>query len=144
MSGRFLDDKWRTPAQRAAAVALEALDDGLVGRTHAERMAPLSEKRAVQQWGKRTKGSKWWGWVPGRRGDDYRGLPGDDHVEHREKDGRRVHISQPYHLHWDELQGLVEHCKAHGLRADIHADSWYFPGYAIVVVVQRDAAADMG
>lgn len=135
---RFLDDKWRTPQQRAAAAALAELDDDLIGRTHAERMAPLSEKRATATWGKRTKGSKWWGWVLGKRADygSY-GLPGDDHVEHREKDGRRVHISQPYQVNWAELQRLVEHCRVHGLRADIHADSWYFPGYTVVVVVQK-------
>jgi len=44
-------------------------------------------------------------------------------------------ISQPYCLTFEELQEIVEFCKANNVRCEINADdSWHFPGRTLAVV----------
>lgn len=89
------------------------------------------------------KHASWWGWILRKPIRDYTNinLPGDDHAEHRELDGKRFHISQPYELRWQELRDLVHHCEQHGLQANIYGDSWHYPGKTFTVIVERDHSA---
>ena len=69
---------------------------------------------------------------------DHDRLPGSDHTIMLNKDGKpHVYITQPYDLAYEEMKKIVEHCEEHGLRADIHATSWHFPGWTLCIEVRR-------
>lgn len=124
------------PDVRAALKALANVENGW-DRVVAHFAAPRMAQWATNNYGPVKKAS-WWGWILGKpqRGD-YRGLPGDDHVEYREKDGVRVRISEPYDMRWDDLRALVRHCEENGLEASIHGGSCWFPGWTFSVVVKK-------
>jgi hypothetical protein len=127
------------PEHLAAVSALEAT--ATPSRTAACVLAPKNEAWATDTYGPVKPKVSWWGWL--RRKPVARswlagnaGLPGDDHVEYREKDGKRVRISQPYQIRWDDLQALVRHCQENDLEASIHGSSWWFPDRTVVVVMR--------
>jgi excisionase family DNA binding protein len=61
-------------------------------------------------------------------------MPGRDHLSEWVQDGKTSKIvSQPYNLSYETLKELVEYCEKRGLRADISAESWHFPGKTIRV-----------
>lgn len=142
-SQRFLESKFRTPQQRAVEAALADLPVGVAARTCAEFLATGYGECATWNYGAVTKRGKWWGWLLGKPVRDWTDvvLPGDDHVEHREKDGVRSYISQPYGLHWEQIRALVKHCEANGLTVSIDPRSWYFPGECCAVVIRADRRA---
>jgi hypothetical protein len=61
-------------------------------------------------------------------------LPGSDHISEWVKDGKTAKIvSQPYRLSYDDLKELIAFCEAKGLKAEISAQSWHFPGRTLRV-----------
>ena len=56
-------------------------------------------------------------------------------------DGRKhiAYVSEPYALHWDALQVLVDSCRERGLEADVSPHGTHFPGHTLGVVVTRPA-----
>lgn len=137
MDSRYLGKAISQPEVTAALEALAGAKpwDRVIGHFAAPRLTEW----ATRHYGPVNKKARWWGWLLRKRGHhEWRGVPGDDHVEYREKDGIRYRISQPYHLAWDELRGLVHHCEEHGLKAEIHSTSWYFHGRCLAVVLQVD------
>jgi excisionase family DNA binding protein len=63
---------------------------------------------------------------------DHPNIPGQDHLSEWVMDGKTVKIvMQPYHLTYESMKELVEHCENRGLRADIFAESWHFSGKTI-------------
>jgi len=105
---------------------------------YAEAVAPRWAVWAKGQYGAIRKAS-WWQWLFHRPMRNYEleyTLPGDDHVEYRELDGRRYRISQPYQILWGDLCDMVRFCKENGLKVHIHGRSWYYPGSTIVVVME--------
>lgn len=66
------------------------------------------------------------------------GIPGKDHVSEWVKNRKTIMIvSQPYRLSYEDMMKTVEFCEANGLRADVSADSWYFPGRTLLVVYRQ-------
>jgi hypothetical protein len=136
--GSFLGDDLARADVQAALDALGGVAKGW-DRVVAHHAAPRLVKWATNQYGE-VKRASWWGWLL-RKPVKYwalTGLPGDDHVEYREREGKRARISQPYQLDWDNLRALVHHCEATGLKVSIHGMSWWFPGWTIAVVVEKD------
>jgi hypothetical protein len=133
----ILSVKDRTPAQRAAAAALSALQPQIAERTAAEFLAAQKEQFLELNYGPR-KGKDWWGWVLNKRqsyGSADR-FPGEDHSHTREKDGQRFFITEPYNIRFEDLAEMVAHCQKHGLKFSIRGDSPWFPASTVLVVVE--------
>jgi hypothetical protein len=61
-------------------------------------------------------------------------IPGKDHLsEWVQNDKTTKIVMQPYNLSYEAMKEMVEYCEKRGLRADISADSWHFPGRTIRV-----------
>jgi|SRR5215469_7601723 len=140
-TGNFLGDGEHginNPDVQAALAALERVKAW--DRVFAHFSSRRYERIATKRFGAVVTGARWWGWLLHQRMTPHTidGMPGDDHVEYRQKaNGKRYRISQPYHLHWDEMQRLVAFCVANGLKVDIDGDSWWFPSSTITVIIQR-------
>lgn len=65
-------------------------------------------------------------------------FPGKDHVTEWVKEGKTVKIiSQPYYLSFEDMKKLIQYCDKNGLRADISAHSWHFPGRTILIDLSK-------
>ena len=72
--------------------------------------------------------------APGERQIGTLKNPPGDHFTGWTRDGKRMLLlSQPYHINGDDLLELAMGAKAHGLDLRISAESYYFPGKAILV-----------
>lgn len=61
-------------------------------------------------------------------------IPGQDHLSEWVQDGITTKIVlQPYNLSYETMQELVKYCDEKGLRVDVSAESWHFPGRTLRV-----------
>jgi|GEM_PF-3226288 len=61
-------------------------------------------------------------------------MPGRDHLSEWAQDGKTVKIvSQPYGLSYETMKEIIKYCEKRGLRVDISAVSWHFPGQTLRV-----------
>lgn len=61
-------------------------------------------------------------------------IPGQDHLSEWVEDGEtKAIVSQPYYFSYETMKETVKFCEKHGLRADISAESWHFPGRTLRV-----------
>ncbi|HML39873.1 MAG TPA: helix-turn-helix domain-containing protein [Bellilinea sp.] len=66
-------------------------------------------------------------------------IPGQDHVSEWVKDGNTEKIVlQPYYLTYEDMKELVVFCELYELRADVHSESWHFPGKTIRIDISRN------
>lgn len=64
--------------------------------------------------------------------------PASDHASIIERDGKLCYYWQPYGIHWENLQALVDYCEERGLVADVDArGAWHFPGHVLGILVYR-------
>ena len=79
----------------------------------------------------------------GRTEQDWiiRELTSDDHMTYWNKDGKPYCIvSQPYHLHLDDLQYMVKLAERHNIRIEIRSGpSWYWPGQVLFIVYSKNS-----
>jgi hypothetical protein len=126
-----------SPAYLAALKALRALPSGDRGSVYADAAHEELKEALLRGF---TPSS---GLVPhplrlvGKRPMLLEQRPWLDHVAIWNQDGRpALFTSQPYGLSWEALCDLVDYCRQHGLRANVDASSWHFPGSTLLITVK--------
>lgn len=140
----FIDDRIKDPDYDAAVAALRKVRHEHQSRAAAEVLRGRYLLAADEKFGQRVaRGEIWWGRLVGftRARALCAGyetvLPGEDHPELRKKDGVLRFFFHPYGLTAQTLTALGVHCQRFGLDFSIDAWSWYFPGWTVLVVIEK-------
>jgi hypothetical protein len=132
----------RTRAFYSAVSALRKLPLKDRSSAFAEASADDMRLSAYRHLGNPTRGAVEWCRVIGRKSRDDYGfvqMPGDDHTSLLVKKGALTYVSQPYGLDLETMGQIVDICRIHGMRAVVHAGSWYFPSGTICVEYTKAA-----